>query len=130
MRETDFKEYKEIGEVLFMLDEVWQMVQDWEENKKKWETSNIFQMKISEIEDQYQLYQKKLTKNVKILNKIEPIPNGTQKILEELNKGIKLFKVDLEILQCLCQEGMKQRHWMDINQYFKEKKVDLVIDVD
>lgn len=26
MRETDFKEYKEIGEVLLMLDEVWSMV--------------------------------------------------------------------------------------------------------
>ena len=134
---SDFLAFKETGRILRIFEDLWTMIDEWEKEKIKWETISIFQLDIENIDETITLKTKKFSKILKEftimeldkLSETEEDENikNPYILAKDMLKSIKVFKEDIIVLKSICQKGLKDRHWTNINNLLAENNIQVIL---
>jgi dynein heavy chain len=121
---SEFENVKVASHNISLFETLWQDISEWMNEQKKWELTAIFKFDIEKIEERVVRISTNLNNIVEDLRKnksqhVEPIQLA-EKILSEIQNFTKKFK----LVKHLCIEGLRGRHWVDINQVLIEKEID------
>jgi dynein heavy chain len=109
---------------------LWNLAVEYETKCKGWEKSNIFKLDPEEIEKEIKtmIGQSRVLQNM--FKKMDPPPDKPMKDAKELDEKLIEFNKHVPLLNYLCNEGLQDRHWSDINKVIAEFGYDLPINRD
>lgn len=110
----DFSVVQEITSLKEPFDKLWEMAIRLFNTHEKWMNGPILQVDAEQVEQEVQSMWKlsyKLTKQFKT-----PDLKGPLKVAVTIKTRLEKFKINIPLIQVICNPGLKQRHWDQMNE--------------
>ncbi|KRX11121.1 P-loop containing nucleoside triphosphate hydrolase [Pseudocohnilembus persalinus] len=123
--ETEFPVLEQATQFLKPYEELWSLAQDFEDNYTSWTKDNLFKLDPEFIESETKrMFQTCMKLNFAFSTEAQAQGGdpktkgkmfGPKVIVDELLQEIREFQKSVPIIRCLCNPGLKPRHWEEIS---------------
>jgi len=106
---------------------LWNLAVELENKLGVWKSSNIFKLDPEEIEKDVKQMIGQSRVLINAFNKMDPPPEKPFDYAKFLNNQLLEFNKSVPLLIYLCNEGLQDRHWADINKSATEAGLEINI---
>ena len=114
---TIFEQLEEVPKIMAPYLALWTIVQDFSKNSHMWLNGPMAAIDPEILESEVKGMYKS---NIKILKGFETDDSGKSrqplKVSEALKERIGTFQAKLPLVVCLCNRGMRERHWLQVSE--------------
>ncbi len=125
---SEFLTIDQCAKTLTMLETFWNSIFEWTNEFKRCESTVIFKLDIDKIEERISRYCSNIFMSIIEFRSMGLLNNDPIQLAEKILNEIEVFKGDFKLVKYICHEGLRPRHWKQINDYLAENRLDVKLE--
>lgn len=125
---SEFLTIDQCSKTLTMLETFWNSIFEWTNELKRCESTVIFKLDIDKIEERIARYCSNIFMSIIEFRSMGLVTNDPVQLAEKILNEIEVFKGDFKLVKYICNEGLRPRHWKQINEYLTENRLDVKLE--
>eukprot|EP01135_Chromosphaera_perkinsii_P007265 Nk52_evm73s745 gene=Nk52_evmTU73s745 len=110
--QTSFPQIQELIASKQPYDQLWNIARDFQNSYNNWMTGSFLKLNAEEIENEVG----NMWRTVFKLTKSFSDQLGPRRVAENVKTKLDKFKVNVPLIQCLCNPGLRTRHWEKMSE--------------